>query len=516
VSNEPGGPYATNFNPLSAGSPTLTGLGGEDSFVYESLLQFNYANSSQVTPWLATKYAWSDGGKTLTFTIRKGVDWSDGKPFTAADVAYTFNLLKKDPALNLQGLVFTSATATSPYTVVIKLPAANYPNLYYIGSQLIVPEHIWDKIKNPANFLNTDPVGTGPFTVESFTTQDLVLVRNPHYWGTEPAVTKVEFPAYYTNATADAALDSNQAAWGSPFLVDPKSFTDSGNGTHVVWFPPVADVMLVPNVKQYPLNLLPLRQAINDAINRPAFAHNADLNEEGTITNATGLLLPRDSKFLAPQYAHSKLTVNIAAAKAKLRAGGFQYHGGKLFAPNGKAVKLTLQVDGGFSDWVAGAPTIVQNLDALGIDASLQAPSNTVYLSNLASGKFDLGIWAQFSSGPGPFYQFDEFLDSSFTAPIGHSAASNYGRWDDPATNAALSAYEASDNPAVQVKSMYAIEKIMVDDVPLFPLEYQVAFGEDNTSQWTGWPTPSNPYATLSPYVGNSNELVLLHIKPKG
>jgi peptide/nickel transport system substrate-binding protein len=515
VSGGNGGPWATNFNPLSAGSPTLSGDTGISSLVYESLLQFNYANSSQVIPWLATKYAWSDAGKTLTFTIRKGVKWSDGKPFTATDVAYTFNLLKKFPSLNLSGIVFTKATAVNPTTVVITQPTANYSNLYYIASQQIVPQHVWSKIKNPVDFLNTGTtVTTGPYTLKSISPQNIILTRNPDYWGKEPAVATVEFPAFFSNATADEALIDNQAGWGAPFLTDVKSFTSSGNGHHVYWFPPVSDVMLVPNTKQYPLNLLPFRQAINEVLNRPAFAHNADLNEEGTITNPTGLILPRDASSLAPQYKNSKFKVDLADGKAKLMAAGFTYKGTDLYAPNGTAVKLTVQVDGGFSDWVAGAPTLVQNLDSLGIQATLQAPSNAVYISNLATGSFDLSLWTQFASGPGPFYQFDEFLDSAFTAPIGKSAASNYGRWNDPATDAALSAYAQSDQPAVQQKAMYAIEKIMVNQVPLFPLEYQVAFGEDNTSQFTGWPTPSNPYATLSPYVGNSNELVILHLKP--
>ena len=62
---------------------------------------------------------------------------------------------------------------------------------------------------------------------------------------------------------------------------------------------------------------------------------------------------------------------------------------------------------------------------------------------------------------------------------------------------------------------MYAIAGIMVNDVPIFPMEYQVAWGENETSQWTGWPTPANPYTTICSYLSNSNELVLLHIRPK-
>ena len=72
------------------------------------------ADSSQTHPWLATSYAWSNGGKTLTFDLRQGVKWSDGTPFTSADVAYTFNLIKSNAALNESALPITSAVAEGP------------------------------------------------------------------------------------------------------------------------------------------------------------------------------------------------------------------------------------------------------------------------------------------------------------------------------------------------------------------------------------------------------------------
>ena len=63
------------------------------SMTYEPLLVFNIMQPTQAPiPGLATSYAWSNGGKTLTFTIRSGVKCSDGTPITASDVAFTFNL----------------------------------------------------------------------------------------------------------------------------------------------------------------------------------------------------------------------------------------------------------------------------------------------------------------------------------------------------------------------------------------------------------------------------------------
>src|SRR5215470_4408310 len=87
----------------------------------EPLVMFNIMKPTQAPiPWLATAYKWSDGGKTLTFTIRKGVKFSDGKPMTASDVAFTFNLLKNNPSLTPASPppVPASATAPNPTTAV--------------------------------------------------------------------------------------------------------------------------------------------------------------------------------------------------------------------------------------------------------------------------------------------------------------------------------------------------------------------------------------------------------------
>lgn len=111
VVDNTGQTFAQTFNPYVS-----TSLGTEmnmQSMTYEPLLEFNIMNPSQPPiPWLATAYAWSDGGRKLTFTIRPGVKFSDGTPMTASDVVFTFNLLMKDRALGSQ------APAPSP------LPAA--------------------------------------------------------------------------------------------------------------------------------------------------------------------------------------------------------------------------------------------------------------------------------------------------------------------------------------------------------------------------------------------------------
>src|ERR1700690_313711 len=99
LDNEQGELWPGAFTPLN-GFDAMFSVGT----IYETLDFVNALQNSKVTPWLATAYAWSNSNKTLTFTIRSGVKWSDGTPFSAADVAYTFNLLKKYPALDLNAV----------------------------------------------------------------------------------------------------------------------------------------------------------------------------------------------------------------------------------------------------------------------------------------------------------------------------------------------------------------------------------------------------------------------------
>src|SRR5260221_9601238 len=112
-------------------------------------------------PWLATGYQWSDGGKTLTLTIRKGVKFSDGKPMTARDVAFSFNLLKNNPSLapSSPPPVPLSATAPNPTTAVLTFKQPEYPNLFQNGGKYNLPPHIWAKSSPPATLPHPTPGG---------------------------------------------------------------------------------------------------------------------------------------------------------------------------------------------------------------------------------------------------------------------------------------------------------------------------------------------------------------------
>src|SRR5262245_22674692 len=163
------------FNPFVA-TQAAYGMGAT-GLIYEPLIEFNLAKPPQYYTWLATKYAWGDSGKQITFTIRSGVKWSNGKPLTPADVAFTYNMMKKNSAVNLGGLDISSVS-TSGNKVTVTFPTAQYTNLQQIAGIAVVPEAIWSKVSNPATFTDANPVGTGPFVLDRFTPQGFTLKRN--------------------------------------------------------------------------------------------------------------------------------------------------------------------------------------------------------------------------------------------------------------------------------------------------------------------------------------------------
>ena len=163
-----------NYNPYSPNALTF-------NYTFEPLYLFN-SYSCNTVPWLATAYRW-EGSRTLVYTIRRGVTWSDGQAFGPADVVFTYNLLKRQPALDTYGVWQALASVSSSGSQVVmkfKTPAANM--FQRVSSVLIVPQHVWGSVSDPVKYTNPGAIGTGPFKPTSFNGQELVLSRNARYW----------------------------------------------------------------------------------------------------------------------------------------------------------------------------------------------------------------------------------------------------------------------------------------------------------------------------------------------
>jgi peptide/nickel transport system substrate-binding protein len=505
------GPLSRNFNPFLPTSVSLTD--NVASFIYEPLVQVNPFKPLDPTPWLATSWAWSDNDHTLTMQLRHGVRWSDGSPFTAADVAFTFNLLKTHPADNTTGVSFQSVKATGPYTVVFTFAEPGYSQFYNLSSQVyIVPQKIWSKV-NPVTYADPDPVGTGPYTLTSFSTQGFILTRNTHYWQKgKPVVYQLRFPSYDGNGPANIAVEDGTAQWAGQFIPDIGKVYLSKSKYNHDWSPATSQVALVPNVSRYPLNQLVVRQAISEALNRQYVAKESESGQASAQTNATGVL-PNESEFIAPQYKNATFTYNPGGAKKLLESAGWQPGPGGVLAKGGRPLNLTLTENSGFSDYMTGAQVISQELNAVGFHVTVSGVSNNAWTADLTDGNFQLTTDYSNVEGIDPEVIYQGWLDDSLIH--GNNAGADFGRWRDPRTEADFHQYLTATTTAARQAAITGLEGIMVKQLPVFVLYGGPDWTQYNDQTLVGWPTPADPYDPGAPFIPN-NEVVVLHLHFRG
>ena len=514
ISNEQGTLWTCSFNPFN---PSNLAQGVTFGQVYEPLAFVNTLQSGKATPWLATAWAWSDGNKMLTFTIRNGVKWNDGTPMTAADVAFTFNLMKKFPTLDLNSVWSVLSSVTQQGNkVVMTFKNAAVPYFYYIADQTpIVPQHVWSTIANPVSYADANPVGTGAFTVNPCSAQNITYVANPHYWQPgEPKLAKVLYPAFTSNDPANTYLATGQAQWGSQFIPNIESFYTSKSPDNHYWFPPIANVTLIPNLTVPGLNNAAVRQAMAYAIDRNRVSQIGEYGYEPPA-NQTGIVTPTFSSWedtsAASQYDY---TYNPAKAKQILTSAGFKMGSNGIFAsPSGKPLSFTVINIGGYSDWVASMQVIQQDLKTVGIQITTDNLSQNDFLSRLYNGDYQLAYNNQ-QGGPSPYYEFRQWLYSANSAPIGKQAASNWERYSNPATDALINQYATTTSKAQQQQIVDQLQQVLLKDVPFIPVTEEVAWYQYNTSKFTGWVTQSDPYAVPAAYFYPDMGQVLLHLAP--
>src|SRR6516165_476387 len=521
VESTPLSPLTQTFNPFSATSTGYT-LHATNLY-YEPLFFFNILNPTQApVPMLATAYTFSNGGKTLTLTTRTGVKWSDGQPFSAADVAFTFNLLTKNPTLAQTGTPApTSATATGPNTVVLNFAQPQAGNIYLIGTQPIVSQHVWQSVSNPATYADANPVGTGPYVLDKFTPQGILLKANPNYWNkSEIHVPEVDFPSYVSNTAAEQALESGQIDWAGNYITNVQSVFVAKDPAHnKVWFnnnPYMASnnvVTLWLNVTRAPLTDPKVRQAISYAINRQQLALQGETGYELPATSSSGLLLPVDQSLLQSQYANDLPSSGDAAKVASiLTSDGYTKVNGK-WTKDGKTISFSVEDPIPFSDFWLDVQLLSQQLNNQGFDVKADGIGNpTNWFTDQATGNFDAMIrWS--NNGPTPYYYFDNWMDYATSAPLGKTAANNFGRFNDPQAQSALTQYVSSSDPSTQQSALNTLQGIMSNRVPVIPLLYGASWAEFSTRNYTGWPSQASPYSDPGP---NPIEIeqVILHLTP--
>lgn len=504
--------YTQNYNPYSPGV-----ISGTQGLIYETLLYVNRLDGT-VKPWLASSYELASDAQSITFHLRQGVTWSDGQPFTSDDVVFTLNLILKNPSIDLTGIgaAVKDVSAPDASTVVVTLNKPFNPIVWILGGQVfILSKHTWSGVKgDPSQFADPNPVGTGPYIVKSFTPQLVDLVKNPKFWQPgKPQVDEVKIPAYSSNDSAQLALQKGEIDWTNLFVPNlDRTYVALDKEHYHYWFPSSDDVMLYLNLTKAPFNDLQVRKAISLALNRDNISKLGEAGYEPPA-NPTGLVGESIQSYIDPHFSALQFTQDIAQADQTLESDGWTKGAGGYYTKNGKQLAFSIIVVSGYTDYVADCQVMVKDLQAAGINATVNAMSNDAFTSALQNGQYDAGIlWT--NPGPTPYYIYDGLLRSTNSAPVGQSAPSNYERWIDPPTDKLLDQYASSTDPQVQRQALNGLQHIMVEQLPSIPLTAEPYWYEYSTAKFVGWPDAQHPYAAPGTAEYPDIEIVLLNLQP--
>ena len=440
-----------------------------DAMLFDSLV---YLNSAEVPePDLATSWQVSDGGDTYTFQLRHGVKWSDGKPFSSADVVYSIkNILKfnpYEPAALLPDV--QDVTASGPYTVTVHLKNPFAPFVIAMGQSFaILPAHVYAGSNPATNPANSKPVGTGPYIFQSWQqNKEIVLTRNPHYWRSGPYFSKVILAIIPNQQTEIDGMLTGQL----DFLPDSelpttnvKQLNTSSCCRSVLVHDTPSIALLFTNTARPPFNNLKVRQAVYMAMNRNYMVQAAYSGYAtpaiGPIPQTYGQLYDKSVNFL------TKYPYNPTQAASLLNAAGYPVKGGTRFS-----------ITFAYSDAIAGASAVgaivKAELAKVNINVNLvDEDLNTWAARTYTARNFDLS-YITYTSQNDPaigiartyFCQTDRSI--LYTNPTGLCNAE---------LDADLTAAASATTPAVRQADYAKVTTLLENLLPVYPLAFREAY----------------------------------------
>jgi len=490
--------WVRNFNPLSpAGSarwPTSSGI-YEPLFIYNSM-------TGEYVPWLGLDYTWEKGNKVLKMLIRDGVKWSDGEPFSAEDVAFTFNIKRKHRALDTRDSwgYLKEVVAVSDTIVKFEFKRIYVPGFDALATQSIVAKHIWNKIDDPVKYSNPNPVGTGPFTeIIRFDSQLWELGKNPNYWQKgKPHINKLIFPTFPSNEQVTLALLSGNLDWAGAFIpaVD-RVFVSKDTEHHKYWFPLTGHTtFLHTNTKDPILSDVRVRKAISYAIDRELVVKVGmyDYTEPAHVSGVSGPM----SKWHSPYLNQAENWTVYDPVKANIlldNAGFIKDETGLRYTQDGLPLEFDIIIVSGWSDWIRSAQIVSQNLKNVGIKAKVKTYDFGAWISRMQKGEFELAIgWAE--KGTTPYALYRGMMSSEYLQPIGETADVNWHRFGLASADSLFRKYEQTSDQNEITEIIYELQHLFIEHAPSLPLFAEASWAECNTKYFTNFPSKENPYAT--------------------
>ena len=513
---EPATTWVRNFNPFNQTSARQSTL----DFIYEPLVVFNRFDGNKPVFRLAESFKLADDLKSIEIKLRPNLKWSDGKPLTATDVKFTYDYLKKFPALDFVSIwtFITGVEAVDGQTVRFTLANPSSLAAEQLAQLPIVPEHVWKDIAEPVTFANETPVGSGPLTeIPRFTGQTYDQCRNPHYW--DAATLKVDcvrFPQLADNNQILTATASGTLDWGVSFIPDIENVYVAKDPEHFhFWYSPSSMVAFLFNQETANENN---RKAFNDVKFRRAASMALD---RGTMVDVAGYGYPTLNEDpagmgeLYKSWADPSVAADFGkygkydadAAKALLDEAGYVDKDGDGFRdnPDGSKISFSIIVPSSWTDWIDTVTIAVEGLQAVGLDAKIETPEEAVWTGNLINGTFDAAI-NSLPASASPYYPYKRAFSASDKGKTRFTSQ----RWFNPEVEALLTEFTQTADPAKQKEAMNKAQRIVAENMPMMPVFNNPNWYQYNTKRFSGWVTAETPF--VNPSITRNNPARLLHL----
>jgi peptide/nickel transport system substrate-binding protein len=466
--------------------------------IYPQLVQYD-PQTLDFIPDFATTWTTSADGRTWTFQTRPNAKWSDGQPLTAADVAWTYTIIKKF-ANTYTGSVASlfanlqSATAPTPTTVVLKY-AVPMPNVLANAQHVcILPEHIWQsyaagngsglKTFTAAPTADQPTVSGGAFICTKLVRNQVALFkRNPNYYGTPPNIDGFGLQVFSNQDAMISALQLGQIDAIENVPVTSVSVLQKA-GFNVAIGPSLTSRVFIFNSNP---NKTTHRELLNPLV-RKAFEYGVDRNQIiqtawlGYGTPGTSLVPPSTGKWFDPSL--KPLPFDLAQANQLLDQAGYKMGSNGLRIANGHPMSYEVIFPTDQSGPGDRAFQIIQAdfakmgvqlhqkvLDPSATFAAIIAPDNK-YLT------FDLAMW-----------WWIPVIDPTFI--LGVTTTAEYGNWSDsgysnPVYDQLYKKFTTTMDPAEQIKLAYQMERMIYDARVYIVINYNDTIDAWST-KWAGF-----------------------------
>lgn len=483
--------FENNLTPFSITFGAAPNTNDLVALVYDTLFWSQVKQDPE--PWLAESATPNADFTEWTVVLREGVQWQDGKPLTAQDVAFTFDYYKKQAGASgryghhvSDVPVFTTARVVDDTTVVLSYSSPAPQFKVMPGADLpILPKHLWQGVTDPKTMSTGLPIGSGPFQLVEIVPDQLYRFKaNPNYFKGTPTVAELELPVVKDPSAAFAALRTGEVS--SVAVNVPGELFEQFSGNPDIELAKSSRFQSTQvnfNARKPPFDDPKLRKAISMATDRQALVDTVLLGHA-----APGLPTYLDPE--SPWAADSATSdYDPVAAKAMLDTAGYKTGaGGKRTTPAGAPLTISLLANSFAPQDIRAGQLIAQQLAPLGIDlkvdaldpATLQArrrptkpgvpPTYDAYVSTLEShGHVDPDALYYFFHSPGK---------KGFGAAItGYSNP----RFDALAEAATVATDDERKDLTAQM------QEILAQDVPSMALWYRDGDWAYRPADYDGW-----------------------------